>query len=233
MRFPSCEKSALWPNRVSCFICGPRLSTGEAPASSPVVSAILWGDIAAGGRPEISLKGGIFSNPHLTVSYSDVQGGQTQAHVDPGCVLAWGPGNIETDPCFVEPGEWTDPYNTPADANDDVWIDGNYHLQSEAGRWDPNTSSWVADAHTSYCIDAGNPGCVLGNEPDEPNNIRVNMGVYGGTAEASMPPYGWTLLSDITNDGTVDFVDFAHLADMFTDQGVELPGDFDRDGDVD
>ena len=42
-------------------------------------------------------------------------------------------------------------------------------------------------------------------------NLRINMEAYGGTAEASMPPYDWALLSDITNDGTVDFVDFAHI----------------------
>ena len=74
--------------------------------------------------------------------------------------------------------------------------------------------------------------------PDDPcniwgENIRINMGAYGGTAEASMPPYDWALLSDITNDGTVDFVDFAHLADIYLEYGQQLPADFDRDGDVD
>jgi len=64
-------------------------------------------------------------------------------------------------------------------------------------------------------------------------NLRINMGAYGGTTEASMPPYDWALLSDVTNDGIVDFVDFAHLADIYTDQDDELPADFDRDGDVD
>ena len=73
----------------------------------------------------------------------------------------------------------------------------------------------------------------LGDEPDEPNNIRINMGAYGGTEQASMPPYDWALLSDITNDGTVDFVDYAHLAEMFTQQDDELPADFDRNGYVD
>jgi hypothetical protein len=34
---------------------------------------------------------------------------------------------------------------------------GDYHLKSQAGRWDPNSGSWVKDANTSPCIDAGNP----------------------------------------------------------------------------
>jgi hypothetical protein len=58
------------------------------------------------------------------------------------------------------------------------------------------------------------------------------MGAYGGTAEASMPPYDWSLLSDITNDGTVGFSDFAHPAAVYTDQDNELPADSDRDGEV-
>lgn len=64
-------------------------------------------------------------------------------------------------------------------------------------------------------------------------NLRINMGAYGGTAHASMPPYDWALLADITNDGTVDFVDYAYLAAIYTDRDDQLPGDFDRDGDAD
>ncbi|MHC4149404.1 MAG: right-handed parallel beta-helix repeat-containing protein [Planctomycetota bacterium] len=138
-----------------------------------------------------------------SVVYSNVQGG-------------WpGLGNIVTDPCFADP------------------CNGDYHLQSTAGRWDPNVKQWVIDANTSRCIDAGNPGSGLGDEPNDANNVRINMGAYGGTAAASMPPYDWALLSDITNDGIVDFVDFGHLAGMYIEQDDELPADFDRDGGVD
>ena len=45
-----------------------------------------------------------------------------------------------------------------------------------------------------------------------------------------MPIYDWALLSDITNDGTVDFVDYAHLAEIFTEQDEKLPADLDRNG---
>lgn len=56
---------------------------------------------------------------------------------------------------------------------------------------------------------------------------------YGGTAEASMAPYDWAILSDMSNSGRVDLVDFVQLAAIFAGQDDQLPADFDHDGDVD
>jgi len=92
--------------------------------------------------------------------------------------------NISTNPLFVNPGYW-DPNETPDDPNDDFWIDGDYHLKSEAGRWDPNSQSWIKDDITSPCIDTGDPDSPVGDEP-MPNGSRINMGAYGGTPEASI-----------------------------------------------
>jgi hypothetical protein len=77
-----------------------------------------------------------------------------------------GEGNIKFDPLFADPDN------------------GDYHLKSQAGRWDPNSESWVKDDVTSPCIDAGDPNSPFGDEP-MPNGGRINMGAYGGTAEAS------------------------------------------------
>jgi alpha-tubulin suppressor-like RCC1 family protein len=57
-------------------------------------------------------------------------------------------------------------------------------LKSQAGRWDPNSQTWVRDDVTSPCIDAGDPNSPIGYEPF-PNGGIVNMGAYGGTTEAS------------------------------------------------
>jgi len=95
-----------------------------------------------------------------------------------------GKGNISTNPLFVNPGYW-DPNQTPDDPNDDFWIDGDYHLKSEAGRWDPNNQSWFKDDITSPCIDAGDPNSPADDEPT-PNGNRINMGAYGGTPQASI-----------------------------------------------
>jgi hypothetical protein len=75
-------------------------------------------------------------------------------------------GNIEVDPLFA------DPQNR------------DYHLKSQAGRWDPLSKSWVVDEETSPCIDAGDPLSPIGDEPAA-NSGRINMGAYGGTSEAS------------------------------------------------
>jgi len=65
---------------------------------------------------------------------------------------------------------------------------GDYHVQSTAGRWDPNagagSGAWTADAASSPAIDAGNPATAYDREP-APNGGRINLGRYGGTAEAS------------------------------------------------
>jgi len=108
----------------------------------------------------------------VSMTYCDIPGG-------------WPPGkgNIDADPLFASPGHW-DSNGTPGDPNDDVWVDGDYHLKSQAGRWDPQTKTWVTDAVSSPCIDAGDPWTPAGDEP-QPNGGRINMGAYGGTPEAS------------------------------------------------
>jgi predicted outer membrane repeat protein len=154
-----------------------------------------------------------------TVTYSNVQGGWA------------GLGNIDTDPCFVLPGYW-DVNGTPGDQRDDFWVDGDYHLKSQAGRWDPNSQSWVKDDVTSPCIDAGNPGCPVGDEP-APNGNRINMGAYGGTAEASKSPAYWRSIADITNDWIVDSNDLKVFCDYWLQTGECIPGDLDRSRSVD
>jgi predicted outer membrane repeat protein len=120
-----------------------------------------------------------------------------------------GIGNINVDPCFANPGYWAhaDDPNIQVEPNDPnaIWIDGDYHLMSEFGRWDPGDSNWVYDNVTSPCIDAGDPTSQIGEEP-MPHGGRLNIGAYGGTIEASLSP------NDIPNyayhpmpvDGAVD-----------------------------
>jgi len=94
------------------------------------------------------------------VTYCDVKGGWT------------GTGNLNADPLFADP-----------DQND-------FHLKSTAGRWDPaangGAGGWVIDTVTSPCIDAGDPTDNATNEPG--TNPVLDMGHFGNTAQASMPP---------------------------------------------
>ncbi len=109
-----------------------------------------------------------------------------------------GTGNIDADPCFADPNS------------------GDYHLKSRAGRWDANEARWVIDEVTSPCIDAGDPMTPIGLEPF-PNGGIVNMGAYGGTAEASKSYFGepvceTIVAGDINGDCKVNFEDFRLMA---------------------
>jgi predicted outer membrane repeat protein len=126
-----------------------------------------------------------------------------------------GEGNIDADPCFADSGYW-DPNGTPEDANDDFFVHGDYHLKSQAGRWDPNSETWVIDDVTSPCIDAGDPLDPIGHEPF-PNGGIINMGAYGGTGEASKshfgkPPCETIVAGDISGDCQINFKDFFFVA---------------------
>ncbi|MHC4297666.1 MAG: right-handed parallel beta-helix repeat-containing protein [Planctomycetota bacterium] len=104
----------------------------NSDSSNPVLSnCIVWGNAAQHvsqiHQDDTSL---------VTITYSDVQGG-------------WpGQGNISADPFFAIPGYRI--AGNPRTGGYDVWVAGDYHLKSEAGRWDPDSETWVADDMTSY-----------------------------------------------------------------------------------
>ena len=100
----------------------------------------------------------------VNVVYSNVQGSSGRG--------PWpGKGNIDSDPHF-------------ADA-----VNGDYHLTSKTGRWEPESQNWVRDKVTSPCIDAGDTSTPINFEPS-PNGDVINIGAYGGTAVASKSQSG-------------------------------------------
>ena len=113
-----------------------------------------------------------------------VGGSELTVQYTNGAGLWPGEGNIDIDPCFVDSGHWEDPCSTPDLVEDDIWVDGDYHLKSQAGRFDGVADLWVYDDVTSPCIDAGDPLSPIGHEPFRNGGI-VNMGAYGGTTQAS------------------------------------------------
>ncbi|MCU0917683.1 MAG: right-handed parallel beta-helix repeat-containing protein, partial [Planctomycetes bacterium] len=139
-------------------------------ASSPqIVNCTFYGNSAKTKGGAVFCEGGastvtncIFSvnkpdhvyGTGVNVTYSAIQGG-------------WkGEGNMDRDPLFADASQ------------------GDFHLKSQAGRWDPVGKRWTADNVTSLCIDAGDPAYDVGSEP-EPNGDRINLGAYGGSVEAS------------------------------------------------
>ncbi|MHC4088247.1 MAG: lectin like domain-containing protein [Planctomycetota bacterium] len=132
-----------------------------------VTNCILWGNSASRG-PQIY---SYYGTGSITVSYSDIQGG-------------WpGEGNIDADPCLVEPGYW--------DVNN-VWVDGDYHLLPASPCIDagdntavpPDTSDLDGDGDTAEPTPfdlAGNPRFV--DQPEVPDTGEgtapiVDMGPF-------------------------------------------------------
>ncbi|MBN1510099.1 MAG: hypothetical protein JW955_24850 [Sedimentisphaerales bacterium] len=142
------------------FIAGGGLSYCDAR----VVNCIIWEN-----RPsQIEFAS--------DVSFCDVQGGYP------------GNGNLDEAPGFVRASHWDD-NGTPTNPDDDFWVDGDYHLPSQAWRLDPVDGNWVRDAVTSPCVDTGDPNSLVGDEPF-PHGERINMGAYGGTPEAARSYFG-------------------------------------------
>jgi parallel beta-helix repeat protein len=90
-----------------------------------------------------------------------------------------GQGNIDVDPCFVEPGRWIDVNDSnlvvePGDPNA-IWVEGDYHLLLD-----------------SLCIDAGDPNySPVPNETDidgQPRIIggRVDIGADESVMEVAI-----------------------------------------------
>jgi len=122
-----------------------------------------------------------------------------------------GEGNINADPCF-------------ADANNE-----DYHLKSEVGRWDANSQTWIKDDVNSPCIDAGDPNYDWRGEL-WPNGKRINMGIYGGTPEASMSMSEASNIADLNFDGLLCYRDMKLLTDKWLCETLLLPEDLSRDG---
>jgi len=133
-----------------------------------VQNCILWDNVAGGIADEIYLANDeeFFMPSAMTINYCNIQDGTGETYTEPNCTLEWGSSNINTDPCFVDSGYW-DPNDTPTDANDDFWVEGDYYL--------------LAD---SPCINTGDPNYLYDpNETDLDGNKRlaegrIDMGAY-------------------------------------------------------
>ena len=182
-----------------------------------ITNCIIWGN-STGGISEDQL---YYSS---TPTYS--------------CIQDWtrgGTGNITSDPLF-------------ADANNN-----DYHLKSEYGRWNPEEQvindndtptdanddfwetvpgQWVTDAVTSPCIDAGDP---VSDWTEElwPHGKRINMGAYGGTAQASMSSNPIGNIADLDHDGEVGVSDLLLLSEDWLYAEYLLDTDLNRNGVVD
>ncbi|MBA7468462.1 hypothetical protein ES707_03713 [subsurface metagenome] len=194
---------------------GIRFSVGREDAVCNLTNCIVWGNRAGSLGDEIRVPQAVMRHTAFTrlrIEYCLI--GEDASDVPDW--LGMISGNwLMTDPSFARNGYW-DPNGTSEDFWDDFWVEGDYHLKSQAGRWDPNSQNWIQDDVTSPCIDAGDPNSLIGHEPF-PNGGVINMGAYGDTSEASKSYFGepvceTIIAGDINGDCKVDFKDFSIMA---------------------
>ncbi|MHC4624050.1 MAG: S8 family serine peptidase [Planctomycetota bacterium] len=111
------------PKLINCTFSGNRADDkGGGIANNEsgrprITNCILWANIDSGGDDD---------------ELAQIYGGRPI--VNYSCIRDWsgppglsGVGNIEIDPCFVDPGHWDD-NGTPEDTIDDFWVRGHYYL---------------------------------------------------------------------------------------------------------
>jgi len=134
-----------------------------------IANSIVWGNRPAQIR--------VVSGHDPMILYTDVQG-------------SWpGVGNIDQNPDFALSGYWADWADTHvlrvANHPSAFWIEGDYHLMSEHGRWDMHGEIWTTDEYTSPCVDAGDRNWLDLHGPDH-HRKTINMGAYGGTNQVRL-----------------------------------------------
>jgi predicted outer membrane repeat protein len=171
-------------------------------------NCILWDNTAPLG-PEIALIGNFPAE--VTVSYSDVQGGEAAVHVQPGFTLNWGAGNIDADPAFVDA------------------VNGDLHLLSGSPAIDAG-HNWLVAALASTDFD-GNPR--FADDPATPDTgcgvpVVVDMGAYEYQGNPFPVKFG-----DVDGDGIVGITDFLLLLGTWGScVGDCCLADLDLDGNV-
>ncbi len=212
----------------NCTIAGNMAShdgggiCGQYGANVTIYNCILWANAAPNG-PQIALLPFSIYSSVASVSYSDVQGGQAAIPVCSRCTLDWGPGNIDANPFFANPG--TGDYR--------LWAGSPCIDAGDNGAVPPDIADVDGDGDTAertpldlggnlrFVNDCETPDTGTGTPP------IVDMGAY------EYQP------SDVDTDGDLDLLDFAGLQLCLTgpDSGPVDAGcegfDADCDDDVD
>ncbi len=167
-----------------------------------IIDSIIWGNSAPVG-PQLA----IATESEMSVSYSDVQSGQSYVFIDTGSVLNWNAGNIHTDPLFAA---------GPL---------GDYYLSRII----------TGQAVDSPCIDAGSSSAEsLGMDmyttrtDEQPDRDVVDMGYHYPIA----PEEQLCRFCELFRDGVINFKDFALFALSWLDEGCSLANEWCQHADV-
>jgi hypothetical protein len=223
--------SPACPTLINCLFTGNRADWGGALAGRASSRPVLWNCTLYANRARCE-GGALWNQRYVTAPLvinsilwenTDGSGHYFSGQISGGspdirfsCIQGWfenrvGIGNTGVNPYF-------------ADAQN-----GDFHLKSLAGRWDPVTQAWVHDHVSSGCIDAGDPNA---NWFDEhwPHGQRINLGVHGGTPFASLAVDYYEGSGDANHDFVLDMQDVRAMGTQWLYQSVAAEQDLDRDG---
>ena len=177
-------------------------------AYGEVVNTIVWSNTAPNGN-NIALKA-VLNPSTLTVSYSDVKGGETAVHVDTGCTLTWGDGNIDEDPL----------------------LDSNWRLDLDSPCID-----WCPAGPAIDLMGENRPFDVVGKNFDGTRTYDIGADEYVDTDEDGLPdwyeiektgsPTAMDANGDDDSDDLTNLDEFRAGTDPFDD---DTDGDGSKDG---
>jgi hypothetical protein len=161
-------------------------------------NTILWGNSSPLG-PE-SWIGPVFPST-VSFYYSDVKGGPSSCHVEPGCGFIWGQGNIDADPVFVDPaeGDFHLTWNSPCrDAGkNSFFLVGDSDFEG-----DPRKSQGTVDIgadevyHHLYHFGSVVPGGVIGMKVVGPPGSDASIAIGWKAKNTPYPtPHGYLWLT--------------------------------------
>jgi hypothetical protein len=212
---------------------------GNQAQSGPEYGVMLTANILFLGNGSLSnctvIGNRSWGNPARTITMADDGKGTIVNSILQDTMFSGGPIQlsycwIEGDPLLVDQGHWDTLGSSYVENH--VFVRGDYHLKSQYGRWDAVAGAWVKDTVTSPCIDAGDPADTGWMNELWPNGRRIDIGAYGGTAEASLSGHAIGTAADLNFDDRVDIVDFAILARGWMKDEPLLAADLTRDGRV-
>ena len=187
------DHSVLWGNRY-----GIHVNQASVAMSNSIVHAEGAGSFAyyvRADQPPYSLYGD-YNGLHMA-DYGQVAGYQT------------GNGSAARTSMYATVSAWgnfsgNDTHSLPNDPRVADAMTGDFHLKSQGGRLyrdEGGTAAWVFDTVSSTLLDAGNPADTSWTAEPDPNGRRLNIGLYGGTQEASRSVAAGTLTLLSLNDG--------------------------------
>ena len=181
------QNSRIWNNRRYGY------DSTASQGSEDILSSTFWGNGSGAARTTMGLSisnsilGGTNSAPiyHEEKESANIRGDYNCFGVAVGGKIAT---NTTETVAYASLRQWQ---NKDRDLNslvaDPLFVDpanGNFHLQSRMGYWSNGT--WTVATSTSWAIDAGDPYSPNATNEPEPNGGRLNLGAYGGTAQASL-----------------------------------------------